>query len=186
MDAKLFRLPTNPNFYGAIGTAYPFDKLAAGDQAPTPDSRFPGWAAPMSDGRLVTSYKSHCSHNIPVGKQYPTKEWMTKHATDIIATSRDRYAKLTGSMYGLDSSVVPPPALLATCTTEGCTLERTNQPNGIGMERTDSVPPELFGTWNPKLANKGHRNAPSANTKLTTDYEWGLNTPRGSVGPFMV
>ena len=183
MDAKLFRLPTNPNFYGAVGTAYPFDKLSAQDQLPSPDSRFPGWAAPMSDGRLVTSYKPHCTQNIPSGKQYATKEWMTKQATSIIQLGRERFAKQTGAQYGLDTSVVPPPALVTTCTKEGCTTEVTNLVDGIGTERGGSNAPDLFGTWNPVQFQKG--TAPAPNTGLTTSYEWGLNTPRGSVGPYM-
>jgi hypothetical protein len=185
MDAKLFRLPTAPNFYAALGASYPFDKLAVEDQVPSPDSRFPGWAAPMSDGRLVTSYTPHCTQNIPAGKQFPTKEWMTKQASGIIETSRNRFSKLTGAMYGLDPTVVPPPATLATCTKEGCTIQATKYRDGIGMERAETYAPELFGTWNPRTANQMKRAAPASRTQVTTKYEWGLNTPRGTVGPYM-
>jgi hypothetical protein len=65
----------------------------------------------MADGRLVSDYRNHCSFNIPTGSQFATKEWMTKNATDIIRLGRERMAQKTGAIYGLDTSVVPPPAI---------------------------------------------------------------------------
>ena len=89
MDAKLFRLPTNPNYYPA---GNPFDISAKGrfTQAPSPNPRFPGYAAQMSDGRLVTDYQPECSKNVPTGRQFATKEWMVKNATEIIRVGRER------------------------------------------------------------------------------------------------
>jgi DNA-binding transcriptional MocR family regulator len=96
MDSKLFRLPTSPNYYGPLESAPPVDvrEIAANQQAPAPDSRFPGWAAPMSDGRLVTNYDPHCASNIPAGKQFPTKAWMQKNSDSIIELSRKAIAKV--------------------------------------------------------------------------------------------
>ena len=182
MDAKLFRLPTNPNFYAAIGTSAPFRVEQAQEQRATEDSRFPGYAAPMSDGRLVTSYKNHCSRNITAGKQYPTKEWMTKNASEIIQVSRNRFAEQTGAIYGTDSSVVPPPAGIVTCTKSDCTRLPTNELHGIGIERGGSSAPELFGTWN---STNPMARPPKPHTALTSRYEGGRNTPRGSLGPIM-
>jgi len=176
MDSKLFRLPTSPNFYSGIASADPFElrEQQKRSQLPTSDTRFPGWAAPMSDGRLVTDYASHCSQNIPSRKQFATKEWMTKNAEEIIRVTRERLSQSTGSIYGLDNTVVPPPALIVSCATDDCTRTATDAPGGIGMERADSAAPDLFGTWEYSDV------APTVQrTPLTTVYEGGRNTPRG-------
>ena len=175
MDAKLFRLPTNPNFYSAIATANPFDVGQPQGQPPTPDARFPGWAAPMADGRLVTDHRYHCSFNVPTGSQFATKEWMTKNATDIIRLGRERMSEKTGAIYGLDSSVVPPPAMVVKCQTNDCERVTTNYAGGIGMERADVDTPELFGTWTSDTLST----APKPVGALTTRFEGGRNTPRG-------
>jgi hypothetical protein len=130
----------------------------------------------MSDGRLVTNYQNHCSRNIPTGKQYATKAWMTKNASELIRLSRDRYAYLSGAIYGLDNTIVPPPALKVSCTAQDCVMRTTGEPGGIGTERTDTAAPELFGTWDPVEVGAF---APRANVRLTTKYEGGRNTPRG-------
>ena len=176
MDSKLFRLPTSPNFYSGIASADPFElrEQQKRSQLPTSDTRFPGWAAPMSDGRLVTDYASHCSQNIPSRQQFATKEWMTKNAEQIIRVTRERLSQSTGSIYGLDTKVVPPPALIVSCATDDCTRTATNAPGGIGMERADSAAPDLFGTWEySDIAPTVQR------TPITTTYEGGRNTPRG-------
>jgi len=175
MDAKLFRLPTNPNFYS--GNASPFDveQQHKQTQLPAQDSRFPGWAAPMSDGRLVTDYRNHCSFNFPTGTQFATKEWMTKNAIDIIRIGRERMSEQTGAIYGVDPSVVPPPAMIVKCQTNDCERVTTNNPGGIGMERADVDTPELFGTW----TSDSWSSAPKPNVALTTRFEGGRNSPRG-------
>jgi len=177
MDARLFRLPTNPNFYANAKTADPFNisQRQKYSEEPTRDIRFPGWAAPMSDGRLVTSYKNHCSQNIPEDKQFATKDWMTRNAEELIRVSRERLAHQTGAIYGLDSSVVPPPANLVECTRSDCTRTPTMLAGGIGNERAPDNLPDLFGTWDPRTMAK----SPKSNTGLTTQYEGGRNTPRG-------
>lgn len=177
MDARLFRLPTKPNFYASISTADPFDlnQRQKYSEAPTEDSRFPGWAAPMSDGRLVTSYQNHCSENVPAGKQFPTKKWMTHNADDIIQLRRERSAKQTGAIYGLDESVVPPPVSYVTCTRADCSRAPTNAAGGIGSTRAPEATPELFGTWDPRITTV----SPKPRIGITTVYEGGRNTPRG-------
>lgn len=176
MDAKLFRLPTKPNFYAAISTADPFDlnQKQKYSQLPTEDSRFPGWAAPMSDGRLVTSYQNHCSQNIPAGKQYPTKGWMTRNATEIIQLGRERAANQTGSIYGLDDTVVPPPVAIVSCTRSDCRRAATHAKGGFGTERVEEIP-HLFGTWDARAVTVSKE----PRTGITTVYEGGRNTPRG-------
>jgi hypothetical protein len=182
MDAKLFRLPTKPNFYTDIATANPFDvdQRQKYSHVPTYNSRYPGWAAPMEDGRLVTTYQNHCSRNVPTGKQFATKEWMTKNATELIRVNRDRYAHQTGAIYGVDMSTVLPPEVTVKCETDGCQRRLTGVPGGIGTEREGAEAPPLFGTWDPK---QSFSVAPRPNVALTRHYEGGRNTPRGNIGP---
>jgi len=178
MDSKLFRLPTNPNFYANISTADPFNTndRQKWSQVASPDARFPGWAAPMQDGRLVTSYQNHCSQNVPAGRQFATKEWFTRNATDIIDMTRKRLSKQTGAIYGLDASVVPPPERVISYTKSDGVAKSTGMPGGIGTEREPEAVPELFGTWDPR---DSYVTAPKPNIKTTTYYEGGRNTPRG-------
>ncbi len=182
MDAKLFRLPTKPDFYAGIATANPFEVDARGavSQLPAPDSRYPGYAAPMSDGRLVTDYRNHCSKNVPVGSQFSTKEWMTKNAIEIIRLSRERQAAASGATFGTDPSTVPPPAMIVECSAAECSRQVTENPGGIGMERAGAAAPGLFGTWEPTASTA---KAPQPNIGITRTYEGGRNTPRGLNGP---
>jgi hypothetical protein len=178
MDAKLFRLPTNPNFYSGIASANPFElkEQQKRSQLPTSDSRFPGWSAPMADGRLVTDYATHCTQNIPVNQQYATKEWLTKNALEIIRIARERTSQQTGAIYGMDPTVVPPPAMIVKCETDDCVRSLTETPGGIGMERANAAAPDLFGTWD---NSDWGATAPPPNIARTTNYEGGRNTPRG-------
>jgi hypothetical protein len=178
MDAKLFRLPTRPNFYAGIATASPFDleQRQKYSQMAAPNPRYPGWAGQMEDARLVTSYQNHCSQNIPAGHQFATKEWMTRNATKLIQMNRNRYAETTGAIYPFDKSVVPPPAEIVTCEKSHCTKKETGALKGIGVERGDAEAPPLFGTWTPERSMLG---APAAKVGLTRKYEGGRNTPRG-------
>jgi len=169
MDSKLFRLPTKPNFYG---TASPFiDRKPS--QTATPDSRYPGFAAQMSDGRLVTDYQPNCANNVPSDRQFATKEWMTKNATELIRIGRERQAQQNG-VYRL-AATVPPPAVVVDCKADDCHRRATNAPGGIGVERLDSPAPALFGTWEPNLLSA----PPQTTAGITSVYEGGRNTPRG-------
>jgi len=177
MDAKLFRLPTAPDYYSAnTVTAY---KNRGTPQVPSPDSRFPGWAAPMSDGRLVTDYSAHCETSIPAGHQFPTKRWMQNNTPQIIEMSRQLAARRTGAVYAFDANVVPPPNLKAYCKPDSCKMVVTGAPGGIGLEREGADAPELFGTYSPLEGFP----APAAQTPLTSRYEGGRNSLRGRVGP---
>lgn len=180
MDAKLFRLPTKPNFYASIASANPFDtsEKQKRTQLAAPDARYPGWAAPMADGRLVTNYQNHCSRNVPTGYQYATKEWMTKNAEELMRIARRRFAQQTGAYKGLDTSVVPPPALIVSCTSAACGGKASGAPGGIGMERAGALAPPLFGTYDPTVGTFLHQNAVAP--PLTNKYEGGRNTPRGA------
>jgi hypothetical protein len=176
MDAKLFRLPTSPNLVRSVASARPADigQIGKAQHFPAPDARFPGWAGPMADSRLVTDYSSHCSKNIPTGRQYSTKEFMQKNAEDIIALSRRRQAEITGADLPFDTSVVPPPASVIECKPDSCKITATKRLGGIGMERLDAAP-DLFGTF--QIISPVP--APRPNVSLTRTYEGGRNTPRG-------
>lgn len=179
MDAKLFRLPTTPNFYAAAQATNPFDVESRGaySQLAAPNSRYPGYAAPMSDARLVTDYRNHCSRNVPAGKQFATKEWMTTNALNLIELSRKRQADAAGAIYGADPSTVPPPVATVDCSAFECRVTKTEAPGGIGTERASTATPALFGTWEPLVRTK---DAPKPFLALTSVYEGGRNTPRGA------
>jgi hypothetical protein len=179
MDSRFFRKTTDPNFYentpgnwSARGTAYK-TVVSERNTLPSPDPRFPGYAAIMEDGRLITDYRPQCNKNVPVGSQYATKEWMQKNTPSIIDVSRTRQGVLTGAMYGLDKTVVPPPVGVVRCTPTDCGYEAAS-PYGIGIEREDKAP-EIFGTFE----FEGRSVPAPSRTQLTTNFEAGRNTPRG-------
>jgi hypothetical protein len=181
MDSKLFRLATGPNFNGPVQNARPVDirTVARSQTVPAPDSRFPGWPAPMADGRMVTNYQPHCENNIPAGKQYPTVRWMQRNGESIIDANRTMSALQMGAEHGLDPTVVPPPSDVVRCTRSACERSSTGTPGGIGLERRETVP-ELFGTYMVPLVPL----VPSDrvwNSKLTGRYEGGRNSLRGRV-----
>ncbi len=179
MDSQFFRIPTQPNYYFGITpyeartTAYK-TAVSQRDTFPSPDSRFPGWAAPMADGRLVTDYRPHCNENVPAGVQFPVKEWITKNASQIIELSRNRQARMTGAMYGDDPSVVPPPESVVKCDKVECAFFPTEASNGIGTERVYDKAPELFGTF-----DLPRQRAPRPHVALNRTFENGRNSPRG-------
>jgi len=171
MDAQLFRLPTAPNLYYP-GAPIDIAKRIRVSQLPTPDARFPGWAAPMTDGRL-TDYRPNCATNVPVGHQYETKEWMQKNTDSLIDTSRKRMAETTGAVFGLDSSVVPPAKTYVSCTETGCEWTMSTDPIAIGTERLCAAP-DLFGTFVFRP-----RAAPDSFIGLNQKDEGGRNSLRG-------
>lgn len=173
MDARLFSLPTQPNLY----PKQTVDKkrvLAKPVTLPTPDSRFPGWAAVnMEDGRFATDWRPHCCYNIPTGSQFATRQWMQRNSDAIIDVSRQRLAESIGVVGGFDNTVVPPPVATVSCDSEKCSTTPTGLPYGIGVERQEIVP-DLFGTF--AAANQ---TAPQTLPAITSRFEGGRNTPRG-------
>lgn len=163
-----------------VQTAAPVDirTTVNAQQLPAPDNRFPGWAAPMSDARLVTQYLPHCSQNIPAGRQFPTKAWMQHNGEELIRASRSAMATAMGSYLPFDNSVVPPPAMTVSCRPSECARTTTHLPGGIGLEREGDAAPELFGTFS-MVGQVGAAPVTAARTSGTTRYEGGRNTPRG-------
>lgn len=173
MDARLFRLPTEPNLFSKHRG--PKQIQASRATQPTKDARFPGWAAPVADGRLVTDYRYHHEVNIPVEAQESSRVWMQQNADSIRLLSRQRLAETTGAVYGVDMETDAPAALIVDCTTAGCRRLPTGEKNGIGAERASATAPELFMTWRPDSILP----PPPSNTKLTQKQEGGRNSRRG-------
>lgn len=179
MDSQFFRVATQPNYYHGL-SSYQAEKIAnrttvsTRNTQPSMDSRFPGWAAPMEDGRLVTDYRPHCNTNIPAGKQFATKEWIQNNSDDVIAISRARYAQATGAIYAFDNTVEAPPESLVKCDKVECVFMPSGQRDGIGVERVYDRAPELFGTYQvPKMR------APAAHVGYNQRFEGGRNSWRG-------
>jgi hypothetical protein len=179
MDSQFFRVATQPNYYHGL-SSYEAERVAnkttlsTRNTQPSMDSRFPGWAAPMEDGRLVTDYRPHCNQNIPAGKQFATKEWIQTNTDDVIAISRARYAQTTGAIYAYDNTVEAPPESMVKCDKVSCEFMPSGKYNGIGTERVYDRAPELFGTYTlPKMR------APKAHVALNPRFEGGRNSWRG-------
>ena len=179
MDSQFFRVATQPNYYHGL-SSYQAERVAnrttvsTRNTQPSMDSRFPGWAAPMADGRLVTDYRPHCNQNIPAGKQFATKEWIQSNTDDVIAISRARFAQSTGAIYAFDNTVVAPPESLVKCDKVECVFMPSGQSDGIGVERVYDKAPELFGTYQlPKMR------APRAHVGINQKFEGGRNSWRG-------
>ncbi len=177
MDSKLFRLPTNPNYYASAQNSWPVSPCDQNKKQayPTQDARFPGWAAPLEDGRLVTDYRSQCEVNIAPEKQEVSRVWMQQNADQIMLLARERQAVRTGMIYGVDSSIVPPPEVVVNCSAAECSRVVTNAPEGIGMERAGCPCPPLFGTFEPSMTSM----APAPKIAQTVKYEGGRNSLRG-------
>jgi hypothetical protein len=178
MDINDFRLAQSPFFFSQPPTYLVESKAKSvtvpkKSMTPAPDNRFPGWAAPMEDGRLVTDYRTHCAVNIPTGTQFATRKWMQQNASEIISKSRARQAELTGAGMSYDSSTEMPANAYVKCDPADCGYV-PNAEEGVGVERKDMAAP-LFGTFAPSYPSWSKPAAPS----LTKFYEGGRNTPRG-------
>jgi len=179
MDSQFFRVPTQPNYYQGLSRTQA-ERVATNtivstrNTQPSMDSRFPGWAAPMADGRLVTDYRPHCNQNIPAGKQFATKEWIQTNTDDIIEVSRARQATITGAIYGNDNTVEAPPESLVKCDKVECVFLPSGKRDGIGTERVYDKSPDLFGTFTfPRMK------APAPHVGLNQRFEGGRNSWRG-------
>ena len=158
MDARLFRVTTQPNYYPSVSNlsakqqsmGHTFPKRD-GYVGPAPDARCPGWAGPMQDGRLGTDYRTHCSKNIPAGSQFASHQWIQHNTDSIIEITRNRLSRESGANSGFACGVVPPPAQMVQCSTDECEFRETNAAYGIGMERKEPVP-DLFGTFNTEIS----------------------------------
>ena len=181
MDINGFREPQSPWFFTQPPTTLVDIRNSQrtpesqSRSLPTQDNRYPGWAAPMNDGRLVTDYRSRCEANIPAGSQYATRLFMQRNADAIMSQSRKRQANNTGAGLSYDPSTEMPADEFVKCDTAQCTMRLSRQTdNGVGLVRVEGVP-ELFGTFSAKSAAF----LPPSKPALTTVSEGGRNTVRG-------
>jgi hypothetical protein len=177
MDSKGFRIRGEPDLVHQPGQTIVnqevWREVDATKTVPAPDSRFRGYAAPLSDGRLVTDYRDKCVTRAPPGTQFAVKQWTVKNTDDIIRISRDRQVQNTGQALGTAQTELPA-ALYQHCTPTGCVFTRSGYSDGIGLERIDKAP-ELFGTFDfpPTPATEAkNKNYTALNTKV----EYGRNT----------
>lgn len=178
MDINGFREPQSPWFFSQPPTYLveaDIKKVVAPkkDTPPTKDSRYPDYAAPMEDGRLVTDYRSRCEVNIPTGEQFASRRFMQRNGEAIIMQSRRRYAERTGAGLPFDSRTDVPSQYTVHCTAEECGY-RPNVPQGVGVERRERTP-LLFGTFSLSRPTW----AIPAEPPLTQREEGGRNSVRG-------
>jgi len=184
MDINGFREPQSPWFFTQPPTKLVDirnSELTPEKQTkslPTQDNRYPGWAAPMSDGRLVTDYRPRCEVKVPAGSQFATRMFMQRNAESIMSQSRKRQAINTGAGLSYDGTTEMPAAEYVKCNTAECKI-RPAFPEGVGTVRVEGVP-SLFGTFSAKTASI----LSPAKHSLTQVQEGGRNSVRGFIAPF--
>ena len=178
MDAQHFVRPTKPSFMPIINEhalKMAGERIEAPEKkiVPLEDIRYPGYASPMSDGRLVTDYKSHCANNVaPPEFGNSIRSWLQHHADALIQTSRHRQAERAGAyFYNADTTI--PPKQGQRCNEFECTFSVSGYKNGVGLMRDERVP-SLFGTF-----ARPNQNPPTKRVFLTDVYEGGRNSVRG-------
>jgi hypothetical protein len=180
MDINGFREPQSPWFFSQPPTMLVDIRNSERTpekqtkSLPTQDNRYPGWAANMADGRLVTDYRSRCEVNIPTGSQFATRQFMQRNAESIMSQSRERQAINTGAGLSYDASTEMPAAENIHCGISECKI-RTVETHGVGISRPEKVP-QLFGTFSVKTPSLLSPAKPS----LTQVQEGGRNTVRGN------
>lgn len=183
LDQPGFSKDTRPNLFHnpSFGTEYKAAQKAyvppIKDVYPARDNRYPAYAGPMADGRLVTDYRPHCTRNIRPAIQYDTKLWMVHHADEVMDESRRRQVEWSGASLPL-ANTVPPPADIVHSNPFYSEVNPTMLPNGIGVERANADCPDLFGTFSYEPTMSEIRNN-RKNIALTKYYEGGRNSPRG-------
>lgn len=183
-NSKGFRYKSGPNYYkyepSAMDVIRQANKQQIGGAAgtePARDNRYPAFAGIMSDGRLLTDYRTHCYENIRVGDQFATKHWIQNNAVQMMDVSRRRQVEWTGgSLPSLDLG--PPPADIAVGNADTLDIEPTNYLGGLGLERVGAPVPPLFGSfyYRPKEAEVMNN---VSFIRGTVNFEGGRNSPRG-------
>jgi len=183
LDQKGFNRDTRPTLYAAptFGTEYRAAHTATvpavKDVYPARDNRYPAYAAPLEDGRLVTDYRPQCTKNIRAGDQFHTKLWMIRHGEEMMEESRQRQVEWSGASLPM-ANTVPPPAAIVHSTPFDSEIHATNLHMGLGVERANAEAPALFGTfaYEPTIAEMQMNRK---NISLTSHQEGGRNSKRG-------
>ncbi len=167
----------NPPFGSEYNASYKASFPPSKDIHPARDNRYSAYAGPMSDGRLVTDYRTHCTKNIKPDYQFNTKLWMINHASEIMEESRRRQVEWSGATLPM-ANTCPPPAEIVHSNPFYSEINPTHLKNGIGMERANAQSPDLFGTFIYEPSMTEIRNNRKS-IGLTKYYEGGRNSVRG-------
>jgi hypothetical protein len=189
MDTKGFRLKDKNGFFNLdkwdLVEQTNKEVHASGSSVPADDSRYPAYAAAMSDARTFTDYRSHCASRVPAPYTQAVKEWMVKNGAQIIDMNRRRQAENTGAVFGTVETA-PQPATLVFCDAFKCEQEETNAHLGTGIETVNECP-ELPGTFNYR-PDPSVISANKKNIMLNPVNENGRNSSRrwetGVFGPY--
>ena len=178
MDANGFRKAQEPYFFSdpsniQIENQAKAIEVASKTSLPSSDNRYPGFAAQMNDGRIITDYRPNCSLNMPTGTQFATRRWLQTNAETIISLSRERQAAASGAGKSYDASIELDPIGYVICDEAMCGYTPSGNPFGIGIERMDKAAP-LFGTFTRSYPVSKHDEP-----QLTSFYEGGRNSIRG-------
>lgn len=149
MDAQGFRLKDknsffNPAKWDTIEEAK-IEVKASGYTLPADDSRYPAFAAPMSDARTFTDYRSHCQTRVPAAYTQPVKQWMIHNGESLIELNRKRAANNTGATLPM-AATAPPAETLVFCDPFGCEMQATGEKFGQGIETVNDLP-DMPGTF---------------------------------------
>lgn len=179
MDPSNFRYRTEPNYYPAVNSQKVANigltrEVPPIVTAPVEDPRFSGYGGIMSDGRLITDYRSHCEYNYSPSKYGESvRIWLQHNSDAIMQVTRQRQASRMGAQYR-KADTVPPTMERQKCNEFECNFSYNLSRDAIGMSRHEGVP-ELFGTF-----SDGRLPMPyPSKAVVTSDYEGGRNTPRG-------
>ena len=133
----------------------------------------------MQPLHFATDYRPKCASNIPPEMQATTRQWLTKHADEVISLSRKRHEKRLIDLKNEPFSPVEGPGYeyILACNADKCILEKSGVPGGIGVYSPTKVP-VLPNTWNNAYLV---RNIPIAVEPFASQprEEGGRNTRRG-------
>jgi hypothetical protein len=183
LDQPGFTRDTRPNLYHSpsFGEDYQAARSAyvapAKELYPARDNRYPAYAGPLEDARLVTDYRPQCTKNIRPALQFSTKAWLINHATEIMEEARQRQIEWSGASLPM-ANTVPPPAAIVHSTPFYSEVNHTYMKNGLGVERANAKAPPLFGTYEYEPTMQEMR-MNRKNIALTTHREGGRNSTRG-------
>lgn len=150
---------------------------------PAPDTRYPGYASMLQDGRFGTDYRPHCNSNVPPPYQFGSKKWMIHNSDEIINDSRRRQAEFTGAALVKSATKMPIPGFenVSMCSPFVCEIRDTPDIHDvrIGLYRGNGGAAPLFGTYTVEPTDSEARVGQVKNIPLTRTFEGGRNTPRG-------
>ena len=178
MDSQGFRLPQYPTKQPSNRSVKQEAHREIDAQAlktyPAPDNRYKAYAAIMEDANYITDYRQSCVTRAPPGSQYAVKQWTIHNSDEIMNISRKRQAEQTGHVLGSADTQLGP-AQLQSCTTNSCSIIKSNVPRGIGIERLDKSP-TLFGTFQFTPTRDIVQNN-TRSIELNSEINGGRNTP---------